>query len=183
MSLVPVNRLLQNRSSHVCWVCHNSQQPCIPLMIVNCNCQPQGVHESCLLQSISHIKKTNPSVIKQSDEFPDFEYYACPHCEKELYFRPDLSYRYKRDKYKTVQKLLFLIVIVSCLVYVGLMIAIAIQRQDEPWVFIVCDTFLLLLMAFSIQALRRVFRTRFYWLYEGLQLERKNVRLLKENLT
>lgn len=121
--------------------------------------------------------------IKQSVEFPEFEYYICPHCEKEVFFRPDLSYRYKKGDFKASEKLAIFTIVFICLVYSGLMVFITIEMLDDPWVFILVDALLLFFMIFSILILRRTLRARFYWLYEGLQLERRNTGLLKENLT
>lgn len=77
MSLVPVNIVTRNESN--CWVCNN-QSSGFSRMIINCDCQPPGVHEDCLVKSIKHIKDTNALAIKESEEFPGFEYYICPQC-------------------------------------------------------------------------------------------------------
>ena len=178
MSLVPVN--LATPKESMCWVCSN-QSSSFSRMIINCDCLPQGVHEDCLVQSIYHIQRTNALGIKQSDEFPGFEYYTCPHCEKAVYFRPDLSYSYK-NKFKASDIFLLLAVSIAVLIYAGMMILIAIEMPDDLWAFMSIEALLLLMICLSVGALVTEIRTKFYWFYEGLQLERRSIGVLRPNL-
>ena len=166
MSLVPVN--LASRDQSVCWVCNN-QSSAFSKMIINCNCQPQGVHEDCLVESIKHIKQRKALEIKQSDEFPDFEYYTCPHCSKAVYFRPDLSYSYKRDKYTTPEKVSIFLIIFVCFFYMGMIIFITISMPEDIWVRLLIDALLLFAMLVSAWACITSLRVKFYWLFEGPQ--------------
>lgn len=69
-----------------------------------------------------------------------------------------------------------------CLLYLALMIFVTIEMPADLWVRILLDMVLVLVIFLFIGLLMSQLRVRFYWLHDGMQLERRNIELLREPL-
>ena len=75
-----------------------------------------------------------------------------------------------------------LVVFLMCLLYLALMIFVTIEMPADLWVRILLDMVLVLVIFLFIGLLMSQLRVRFYWLHDGMQLERRNIELLREPL-
>ena len=62
-----------------------------------------------------------------------------------------------------------------CLLYLALMIFVTIEMPADLWVRILLDMVLVLVIFLFIGLLMSQLRVRFYWLHDGMQLERRNI--------